>query len=122
MEAIGENHGELMDLWHWSLQKVKDPEMKGRIIGTKSSMNIFSFLFGCLLGKTLLKQTDNLSRTLQNPTLSAAEEQEIAQDVIMTMEKDCNDKSFDLFWERLEEVKEKSYHSTSQTAKKAPNA
>ena len=66
-------------------------------------MNTFNFLFGCLLGKTILKQTDNLSKSLQIPTLSAAEGQEIAQDVIVTLEKDRNEKSFDLFWEQLEQ-------------------
>ena len=80
--------------------------MRGRILGTQSKMNTFDFLFECILGKIILKQTDNLSKSLQSltlsaaeghPTLSAAEGQEIAQDVIMTLEKDCNEKSFDLF-------------------------
>ena len=90
-----------MELWEWSLEHVKITEMRGRILGAQFKINTFDFLFGCLLGKIILKQTDNLSKSLQSPTLSAAEGQEIAQDVIMTLEKDRNEKCFDLFWERL---------------------
>ena len=103
LEAIIENFLELMELWDWSLQNVKDPEMKGRIIGARSNMRNFNFLFGSLLGKIILKQTDNLSKTLQNPDLSAAEGQEIAEDVVMTLEKDRNENSFNLFWDRVEQ-------------------
>ena len=35
-----------------------------RIIGVKTMFK-FDFLFGCIIGKTLLNQTDNLSKTLQ---------------------------------------------------------
>ena len=82
-----------MALGDLSLQNVKDPEMKGRIIGARSNMQNFNFLFGSRLGKIILKQTDNFSKTLQNPDLSAAESQEIAEDVVITLEKDRNEKN-----------------------------
>ena len=47
----------------------------------------FDVLFGCVIGKTLLNQTDNLSKTLQNPKLSALEGQTIAKDTINFTEK-----------------------------------
>ena len=75
-----------------SLLNVKDPEMKGRIIDARSNMQNLNFLFGSRLGKIILKQTDNFSKTLQNPDLSAAESQEIA-DVVITLEKDRNEKN-----------------------------
>ena len=81
LEAIVENHNELMELWEWSLEHVKLTEIRGRIPGAQSKMNTFDFLFGCLLGKIILKQTDNLSKSLQSPTLSAAECQEIAEPI-----------------------------------------
>ena len=57
----------------------------------------FQFLFSCSLGKKILKQTDNLSKTLQNLSISTAQGQEIAYLVIETLPKDrCNDK-FELF-------------------------
>ncbi|XP_066914540.1 zinc finger MYM-type protein 1-like [Clytia hemisphaerica] len=102
LEAIVENHEELKELWKWSLEHVKVTEMRGRIIGVQSKMDTFDFLFGCLLGKTILKQTDNLSKTLQDPKLSAAEGQEACKDVVTALEKDRNDTSFDLFWELIE--------------------
>ena len=102
LESIIENHDQLMDLWDWSLTVVKDSEMKGRIIGAKSNMKSFDFLFGCSLGQLILKQTDNLSRTLQDPTLSAAQGQAVAEDVATTLAKDRNNESFELFWRRLE--------------------
>ena len=84
-----------------SLDNVKVTEMQVRIIGAQSKMTTFDFLFGCLIGKVILKQTDNLSKTLQSPKLSAAEGQESCEDVITTLGKDLNAKSFNLFWERL---------------------
>ena len=118
LEAIVENHNELMELWEWSLEHVKLTEMRGRILGAKSKMNTFDFLFGCLLGKIILKQTDNLSKSLQSPTLSAAEGQEIAQDVILTLEKDHNEKSFHLFWERLEQRRQQLSIPTARLPRK----
>ena len=54
-------------------------------------MTTFDFLFGCLLGKFILKQTINLSKTLQSSKLSAAEGQESCEDVITTLGKDRNE-------------------------------
>ena len=116
LEAIVENHNELIELWEWSLEHVKLTEMRGRILGAQSKMNTFDFLSGYLLGKIILKQTDNLSKSLQSPTLSAAEGQEIAQDVNMTLEKDRNEKSFDLFWERLEQRRQGLCPTAKKTA------
>ena len=92
--------------------------MRGRILGAQSKMNTFDFLFECILGKIILKQTDNLSKSLQSPTLSAVGGQEIAQDVIMTLEKDCIEKSFDLFWERLEQRRQQLSIPTARLPRK----
>ena len=73
--------------------------MKARIIGVKTTMFKFDFLFGCVIGKTLLNQTDNLSKTLQNPKLSALEGRTIAKDIINALKKDRNDEFFKLFGE-----------------------
>eukprot|EP00112_Aurelia_sp_Birch-Aquarium-sp1_P011044 Seg2331.1 transcript_id=Seg2331.1/GoldUCD/mRNA.D3Y31 product="Zinc finger MYM-type protein 1" protein_id=Seg2331.1/GoldUCD/D3Y31 len=64
-------------------------------------MPTFDFIFGCELGVLLLRQTDNLSCTLQSPKLSAAEGNAIAQDVIEVLCKDRNEHSFDLFWNKV---------------------
>ena len=49
----------------------------------------------------LLKQTDNLSRALQDSSTSAAQGNRLAQDVMNTLSKDRSDTSFDLFWARI---------------------
>ena len=95
------NYVELINLWDWSIDTLHDTEMKARIRGVQANMLTFDFLYGCCLGIMLLKQTDNLSRTLQDPKMSAAEGNAIAQDVIKTLSKDRDDTAHDLFWERV---------------------
>ena len=64
-------------------------------------MPTFDFLFGCFLAIMLLKQTDNLSKTFQHSTMSAAKGNKIAQDVIETLSRDRCEISFNLFWEKV---------------------
>ena len=52
-----DNYSELMDLWDWSLDIIKDTEMKAWIQGVRSYMQTFNLYFGCALGKLLLIQT-----------------------------------------------------------------
>lgn len=99
LRSMIENHSELMRLWEWSIDNLKDTEMKARVIGVSSVMSNFSFFFGCALGECVLRLTDHLSRSLQDPNLSAAEGQEIAADTVTTLKKDRNEANFDLFWE-----------------------
>ena len=60
-------------------------------------MKTFDFVFGCQLAVVLLRQTDNLSRTLQNPQISSAQGNSIALDVVKTLSKDRNEESFNMF-------------------------
>ena len=71
LAAFVGNYNELMDL--------------ARLQGVKAVMSTFQFLFSCSLGKMILKQADNLSKTLQNLSISAAQGQEIAHLVIETL-------------------------------------
>ena len=101
-QSMIENYGELMELWLWSLDNVKDTEMKARIRGVQSYTGEFKFLFGCHLGKIILVQTDNLSRTLQDARCTAAEGQYVAMTTVKVLEKMRNDESFENFWARVE--------------------
>ena len=56
--------------------------MKARVQGVESQMRSFEFIFCSLLGEKIFKQTDNLSRTLQDPTMPAAQGYEVAQTVL----------------------------------------
>ena len=101
LQSFLNNFHELMELWEWTLSKCKDADIKARVRGVKSVMKTFDFVFGCQLAVVLLRQTDNLSRTLQNPQISAAQGNRIALDVVKTLSKDRNEESFNMFWEML---------------------
>ena len=77
-----------MELWDWSLTVSKDAEMKARISGVKSMMTTFDFYFGCTLGEQLLRQTDNLGRTVApckiHPGTPVAQGNRLTQDVVKT--------------------------------------
>ena len=49
----------------------QDTESKARIQGVAAQIRTFPFLFGSMLGKCILKHTDNLSRMLQHVLMSA---------------------------------------------------
>ena len=87
-----------MDLWNWSIDKLKDTEMKARVRGVESRMRSLEFIFCSLLGEKIFKQTDNLSRTLQDPTMSAAQGYEIAQTVLKCLKKCRADVDFSNFF------------------------
>ena len=69
-------------------------------------MPTFDFVFGCSLGILLLKQTDNLSRALQDSEMSDVVCSAIDQDVMKTLSKDRNDGAYELFGECILERKE----------------
>ena len=87
-----------MDLWTWSINKLKVTEMKSRVQGVESLMRSFEFIFCSLLGEKIFKQTDNLSRTLQDPTMSAAQGYEVAQIVLKCLKKCQADNDFSNFF------------------------
>ena len=101
LSAISNNHDELMELWDWSLNVLTDTEMKARIRGAIAAMQRFQFFFGCQLGEAILRLTDNLSRVLQNPLLSAIESQELVHNVVALLLVQRSDDSFDQFWKDL---------------------
>ena len=72
-----ENYTELMDLWDWSLQTTSDTEIKARLQVVEAVMSTFQFLFSCSLSKIILNQADNLSKTLQNPSISATQDKKL---------------------------------------------
>ena len=47
--------------------------MKAKVNGVKYQMGKAELIFCCLLGEKVLKQADNLSRILQDPTISVLE-------------------------------------------------
>lgn len=77
--------------------------MQGRIRGVSLFMRKFDFLFGAMLGECLSRHSDNLSKALQSPTISAAEGQKMAKLTVETLEtlRNTCEEAFELFWEKV---------------------
>ena len=92
------NYEFLQTLWEESLDSVREPEMRSRITGVSISMQSFDFYFGITIGEMLLRHSDNLSRTLQLSTISAAEGQSVASLTLQSLETLRYEDAFVLFW------------------------
>ena len=101
LQSILANYEMLQLLWEESLDFVKDTEMRSRIQGVSSRMMTFNFFFGVSLGELLLKHSDNLSKTLQASSMSAAEGQKIADMTVRTLQSIRSDDKFLLFWKLI---------------------
>ena len=73
------NYSVFQALWEDVKEVATDPEIRARVIGADATMNQFDFLFGLASGERLMKHIDNLSRTLQAPSLTASKGQEIPE-------------------------------------------
>ena len=89
-----------METWQDALDIVKNTEMKSRIIKVSTKMESFEFFFGFMLGETILSHSDNLSRTLQSSTISAAG-QGVAAITVANLENMRNNPAFDLLWGKV---------------------
>jgi hypothetical protein len=106
LASIMDNYLVFQALWEDVKATATDPEIRARVIGVDATMNRFDFLFGLVLGERLLKHTDNLSRTLQAPSLTASEGQEIAELTRQTLLHIRTNDAFDLFWEKVQAMQE----------------
>jgi len=86
--------------WDESLEVVKDTEMRSQIQGVSSCMKSFDYFFEVSLGELLLNHSvsDNLSKTLQSTSMSAAESQKIVNMTVRTLKSIRSDEKFLLFW------------------------
>ncbi len=101
LSSITSNYDTLQSTWEEAITAAHDTGTKARIQGVSSQMSTFDYLYGNILGELILRHTDNLSRTLQHKTLSAAEGQQVAQMTLETLKKIRSEESFDLFWEKV---------------------
>ena len=88
----------MRELWSQSLETKLDTEVKSRITGVRYQIEIFDFYFGVQLGNLVLRHCDNLSKTIQKPTLFTGDFHSFASLSIKAMQKLRSDNSFDLFW------------------------
>ena len=101
LRSVIDNCTVLQELW-WELSKddSSDPTIKARNIGVQAQF--IWFYIGVQLGSVLLQHSDNLSRALQSPKLSASEGQHMAKMTVATFQSKRDDRSFNLFWEKVE--------------------
>ena len=92
-----------------------------RLQGVKAVRSTVQFLFNFSHGKIILKQADHLSETLQNPSISAAQGQEIGHVVIEMLWKDTCDEKFELFWYNLMNKKTDVAGAMLQRRRKLPD-
>ena len=64
-------------------------------------MKTFDFVFGLCLGELILSHSDNLSKTLQTPNLSAVQGQDCARMTVKVLEMLRSQENFDLFWDNV---------------------
>ncbi|KAJ8318420.1 hypothetical protein KUTeg_003511 [Tegillarca granosa] len=100
--SVIQNYNILQDVWEEALDYVKEQEMRSRIRGVSLYMQTFEFLFGTILGETLLRNCDNLSKALQKERLSASEGNNLSSLTVRTLEKIRSEDNFSLFLEKVE--------------------
>ena len=98
IESILSNYDNLNKLWEECLETALQPDIKGRVIGVQAQMSKFNVLFSLKLCVRILKITDNLSKTLQKNSLSAAEGQNVTKLTVTTLKKMRADEDFYLFF------------------------
>ena len=101
LDSILQNYDTIMESLEDYISEEKDSGKKAKLMGILSCMEKFDFFFGLHLGNLLLRHSDNLSRTLQSSELSAAGGQEIAKQVVLTLNDMENNEKFKLFWEKV---------------------
>ena len=101
LQSVIDNYSVFQELWVEAMDMTKDSEARSRVCGVEAQMTKFEFLFGLLLVVCILHHTDNLSKTLQTPKLSASDGQHVAELTCKTLDKMRTDDYFHLFWEKV---------------------
>lgn len=101
LQSILDNYEVLLSLWDECKDSKLDSETRTRIIGVETQMLTFEFLFGVSLGAVILSHSDNLSKTLQHTSLSAAEGQHMAKLTLQVLKSIRQADKFDLFYQRI---------------------
>ena len=101
LKSILDNWTAINSVWTISLGEKLDPEMRGRIIGVQAQMVKFEYFFGISILQILLRHSDNLSKTLQSPKITASEGQKLSNLTVKTLISLRSDTLFNNLWEKL---------------------
>jgi hypothetical protein len=87
LQSVIDNYEVFQEFWDEARDIASDSENRAHITGVKAQMEKFEFLFSLCLGECILRHTDNLDKTLQSPSLSATDGQQLAQLTCNTLER-----------------------------------
>ena len=107
-QTILDNYEELLTLWNECLEINLEPDIRGRIVGCQAQMRSFNFFLGLILSQRILSHTDNLSKTLQEVKMSAADGQFNANLTKEVLIKIRNENCFEKFYDTV--VRKKEMH------------
>lgn len=99
-QSILDNYSALLELWETILNDKPDSETRARVNGIDSQMKTFHFYFGASLLHNLLSHTDNLSKTVQQMKLNAAEGQHLVRMTTTTLKSIRTEEKYRLFWQK----------------------
>lgn len=103
LKSVQMNYTALQQLWERTKDSTSDPTIKGRIIGVAYQFRTFSFYFGVHLAELVLRHTctctDNLSKTLQVTSMSAAEGAHVAVMTVKTLQSIRSEEHYNAFWD-----------------------
>ena len=94
-----DNYSALLELWETILNDKPDSETRARVNGIDSQMKMktFNFYFGA---SHLLSHIDNLSKTLKQMRLNAAEGQNLVRMTTTTLKSIRIGEKYKLFWQK----------------------
>ena len=101
LQSVLDNYAVLPAVWDEAQTWKLDREIRAHIIGVATQIRSFDFLFGVSVGNLLLHHTDNLSKSLQQATLSAAEGQKLAKLTLEIFKSLRNEEQFDAFFTNI---------------------
>ena len=85
MKSILDNWVALQQVWDESLDGNLEPEIESRIFGVNSQMTTFDCFYGVTILQLVLRDSDNLSKTLQKSSLTSCQRKEIADLTLQTI-------------------------------------
>ena len=74
-QRMFDNYEELLTLCNKCLETNLEPDIRARIVECQAHMRSFNFFLGIILSQRIFSHTDNLSKTLQEVKMSAADGQ-----------------------------------------------
>ena len=103
LHSILENYRPIIEMLLWcnEPQDTSDPDVRARAGGIERRMNTFKFVYRMHLSMLVLDHSDNLSATLQNPNICAADTQKTAHLVVETLQKIRSDEHAQNFFDRI---------------------